>query len=215
MKPVTSPFSSRPLLLSLGVIVASVVVPASGASAQESRSLDRRYASSDRIELRAEPRAAARALSIASRGWEIEPLRPEARPLELRMPEPGPDSFFLRFWLAEGMNVYVTSDLGAGLKRLEALDFETYFSTGAELQLTPTLRLFVEDFQPAGMVLGDDPEDGERVPSRYWDGHQLSVGLRERLAESLDLELAPVFYLLSATRRSENVGVAGSIVWRI
>src|SRR5690606_10458204 len=117
------------------------------------------------------------------------PLRPFADPFELtlprlpydaspqaidlRMEEPGPESLSIRVRVLPYLTLYVSADMSAELPRLDAVDGDTYFAPGAELHLTPTVSLFLEDFQPASGVVGGGPEEQEAwIPRRSWDGHQ-------------------------------------------
>ncbi len=134
-------------------------------------------------------------------------------PIELVMPEAGPDGFRLEVQL-DDVTVYVASDLGGGLRRLDSLDFETYFVVGAELHLGRGVRIFIEDFQPAGMVLGEVDEE-EAPPDRYWDGHQIAAGIRIEPAPGVSFEASPILYALSPTDRPSSFGVVASIRVRL
>lgn len=140
------------------------------------------------------------------------PDAPWNAPLRFRLAELPPESLFLRLPLGEVGNLYVTADLGADQPRLDAVDGDTYFSTGAELALVGGLRLFLEDFQPASGVVGGGVVDV--LPAMLWDGHQIQVGLRLDLAPGVCLEGGPVLYALSASGRPDGVGARAAICGR-
>lgn len=132
--------------------------------------------------------------------------------IELRMGELAPEELALSFDLHPATTVYVTADLDAELPRLDALDGDTYFTVGVELHVTRALGLFVEDFQPASLVVGDSEElQRHPPPLRSWDGHQVSVGLRWNPCSRGRIEAAAVLHVLSATQRTSSVGALVSL----
>lgn len=134
--------------------------------------------------------------------------------IELRMVPLGPDTLDVRVELHPTTVVYLSADLLAELPRLDALDGDTYFIVGFEFRLTRAVEVFVEDFQPASLVVGDPKELLlEPPPLRSWDGHQISLGARWRPSAGVSLEAAAVFHVLSATRRSPSVGAMVS--WKL
>ena len=130
---------------------------------------------------------------------------------DLRLREQPPESLVLRIPVSNVFTVYLSADLEAELPRLDCVDGETYFSTGVEARITRSLTAFVEDFQPASMVLGADPE--EPAVARSWDGHQIAFGLRWVVSERVTAEAACVVYALSVSRRDEALGATAAITW--
>lgn len=158
------------------------------------------------------------------------PLRPFVEPLELtlprlpydaspqaidlRMEEPGPESLAIRVRVLPYLTLYVSADMRAELPRLDAVDGDTYFAPGVEFHLTPTLSLFVEDFQPASGVIGGGLEEEEPwIPPRSWDGHQIGVGVRWQLHARVRFEGAAVIYALSPSHRASDVGASWSVAF--
>ena len=144
------------------------------------------------------------------------PAAPEWRPLEFRLGELPPATLALRVDLGAAATFYVSADLSGGLPRLDAVDGETYFAPGIEVQVAPGLRAFAEDFQPASGVVGGGAEaDGERwVPERSWDGHQVTVGLRWLPLPGVTVEAGAVGYALSPSRRPDAVGATAQVALR-
>ena len=137
-----------------------------------------------------------------------EPELPDLRE-DLRLPTPGPDGMQLAVTFERAWTFYVTADLSAELPRLDAVDGETYFTVGASFQVTRALSVFVEDFQPASMVIGGaDPQ--EPAPRFSWDGHQVSVGGRLAVGR-VAVSAAGVFYALSITDRRDGIGAIASV----
>lgn len=130
-------------------------------------------------------------------------------PEQYRLPEQMPEVIFLSVTPTPICTLYVTADLDDGLPRLDAVDGDTFFTTGVELHVTRELSLFAEDFQPSSMVLGDDP--AMPIPLRSWDGHQAAVGARWSPTGRVTFVAQTVFYLLSASRRPSDVGGTVSV----
>jgi hypothetical protein len=143
---------------------------------------------------------------LPSRARELPELH-----ADLRLPSPGPETMRLSLSLHAAWSVYVTADLDAALPRLDAVDSETYFTVGTSVRVTERFSVFVEDFQPAGMVIGSGQE--EPAPAFAWDGHQVTLGARLD-ADRVRLEAAAVIYALSTTNRRSGIGAVGSVTVR-
>lgn len=134
------------------------------------------------------------------------------RPFAFALPAPSPDG--LRIDVTVGrVTAYVWADMTSELPRLDAVDEETYFTPGLEVTVTPGLRLFVEDFQPASGVIGGADEE-EPAPARSWDGHQAAGGLRWDPLPGMTIEVAALGHVLSATRRAATPGGMASLTLR-
>ena len=144
----------------------------------------------------------------------LEPT-PGPSSLDLRLGELPPESLFLRVELNQRFSLYVTADLDGNLPRLDALDGDTYFSTGAELALSDELLLYVEDFQPASMVLGEEIDPEEPTPLRSWDGHQVALGFRWSPHARVRLDVACVLSVLSSSGRADSVGALAGLTFLI
>ena len=147
-------------------------------------------------------------LDLGLRVTRRAPALPDLRD-DLRLPPPGCDGMCLSVTVERAWTFYVTADLDAELPRIDAVDGETYFTVGASLQVTPALSVFVEDFQPASMVIGGADEE-EPAPHFSWDGHQVSVGARLEVGR-VRLQAAGVIYALSITDRQSGIGAIGSV----
>jgi hypothetical protein len=208
----TSPASLGPLVgiaLSLVVLSPAQARTAEG-EARVGQSQERSLAARERFEPIRLDLTLFRPLGFP----EQHPLAPTEEALRLGLPSQPPGEFVLRIRLHAAFSFYVTADLDSELPRLDAVDGETYFSTGAELRLTPLLGLFVEDFQPASGVIGDEELEENPSPERSWDGHQVSIGLRVSPREDLEVRGEAIAYVLSVTDRSSGVGGMLTVSYR-
>jgi len=188
--------STATLLLAIGGAAAAAPGPEARGSTPELVTDSRSAEAPDRA-------PAGASLDLAVR-IELTPYAPPVEDVDpWRLPAAGPESLVLSLELHPALAVYVAADLGAELPRLDAVDGDTYYTTGVELRVLPGLAAFVEDFQPASAILGADEE--EAVPERSWDGHQVGVGLRLR-GGRWSLEGAAVFAVLSASGRRPGAG---------
>jgi len=146
-------------------------------------------------------------LVLPAYAW-TDPLLTGA-PRQYRLPEQLPEVVFLSFTPIPACTLYVTAYMDEGLPRLDAVDGDTFFTTGVELHVTPQLSLFAEDFQPSSMVLAEELE--HPVPFRSWDGHQVGVGARWKVTPRVAVEAQTVFYVLSASRRHPGAGGVVSV----
>ena len=134
--------------------------------------------------------------------WEIPSI-------DLRLGELPPETLEIEIHLTSWLTLFILADLDAELPRLDSMDGDTYFAPGVQFHLTDTFTVYVEDFQAASGILGDESE--EIVPDRSWDGHQLSVGGRWQVSERLQIEGAAVIYLLSKSHRPNALGARVSL----
>ena len=135
--------------------------------------------------------------------WEVPSL-------ELTLGELPPETLQIEVQVSSWLTAYVLADLDAEVPRLDAVDGDTYFAVGLEVSLTAGISLYVEDFQAASGVLGDELWV-ETAPERSWDGHQIAIGARWQPTDRVKVEGAAVIYALSRTRRSRGLGGQASV----
>jgi hypothetical protein len=148
---------------------------------------------------------------FATRSWEIptyEPeYAPEARgPIELLMPEVGPESLdlkirFERFEFLAGADMNMTTRYPI-VPRIDCATGECYWWIRASVDATDEWTVFLESFQSSSAILGSSTI----YPSYIWDGVQVQLGLKYHFNDRASLETGPVLYCMSATRRESNVG---------
>jgi hypothetical protein len=123
-----------------------------------------------------------------------------------------PEGLAITVRLSNVVSVYVSADLDSQLSsRPDAIHGETYFSVGASFDVTHQLQLFVEDFQPASAIVGDELR--EPAPLFFWDGHQFTAGVRYA-QDNWSLEAGTVVYALSTSNRDSGVGARVSLTIR-
>jgi hypothetical protein len=131
---------------------------------------------------------------------------PEHQPLDLRMPEVGPECLDLtvRFYRLE---LSVSADLGASdhpfTPRVDGNANDTYWWMRASFDVTDELTVFLESFQGANSIVSSSKYP---PPKTAWDGFQFEIGLRGHLGEQWTFEAGPVIYAMSASRRPDELG---------
>lgn len=132
-------------------------------------------------------------------GWHDD------RPLELRMPEVGPDALDLTVTI-RSLTLSVAADLASGERvftpRVDGNANDTYFWVRAGYAVTGRATVFFESFQGASaFVPASFP-----VPRSAWDGFEVELGVRWRVTRRWTFEGGPVGYVLSATRKPDQLG---------